>query len=128
MVRVAAGFELLLLLETIAMPRIPTPTILKAYHENPLLALLLQECRTLESARNELRWLREFLCGSARERRTPRNDCKRKNSGSSRLRELCRERSRGIPLQYILGSQPFGEVDILCNRGVLIPRFVGIFL
>ncbi|KAF6241405.1 hypothetical protein HO173_000115 [Letharia columbiana] len=35
---------------------------------------------------------------------------------------MCRSRARGKPLQYILGSQPFGEVEILCRRGVLIPR------
>ncbi|KAJ5504668.1 hypothetical protein N7463_007542 [Penicillium fimorum] len=31
-------------------------------------------------------------------------------------------RSRGYPLQYILGDQPFGDLEILCRRGVLIPR------
>ncbi|EXJ62322.1 hypothetical protein A1O7_02756 [Cladophialophora yegresii CBS 114405] len=31
-------------------------------------------------------------------------------------------RSKGMPLQYIMGSQPFGNLDILCRRGVLIPR------
>ncbi|KAI9711902.1 MAG: hypothetical protein M1812_007056 [Candelaria pacifica] len=29
--------------------------------------------------------------------------------------------SRGKPLQYILGSQPFGDLDIICESGVLIP-------
>jgi HemK-like putative methylase len=28
-----------------------------------------------------------------------------------------------MPLQYILGSQPFGELDIKCIPGVLIPRW-----
>ncbi|KIW70673.1 hypothetical protein PV04_02918 [Phialophora macrospora] len=31
-------------------------------------------------------------------------------------------RSKGVPLQYIIGNQPFGTLDILCQRGVLIPR------
>ncbi|ETI23814.1 hypothetical protein G647_05620 [Cladophialophora carrionii CBS 160.54] len=31
-------------------------------------------------------------------------------------------RSKGVPLQYIMGNQPFGTLDILCQRGVLIPR------
>ncbi|KAK5264026.1 hypothetical protein LTR99_010316 [Exophiala xenobiotica] len=32
------------------------------------------------------------------------------------------DRSRGMPLQYILGNQPFGSLDILTQGGVLIPR------
>ncbi|KAH0846105.1 hypothetical protein AYO21_10112 [Fonsecaea monophora] len=32
------------------------------------------------------------------------------------------KRSKGMPLQYIMGNQPFGNLDILCRRGVLIPR------
>lgn len=35
---------------------------------------------------------------------------------------LVSRRSRGEPLQYILGSQPFGALDIRCRRGVLVPR------
>lgn len=36
---------------------------------------------------------------------------------------LVKKRARGVPLQYILGSQPFGDLDILCRKGVLIPRY-----
>jgi hypothetical protein len=36
---------------------------------------------------------------------------------------LCKRRSRPEPLQYILGSQPFGPLDIKCRPGVLIPRY-----
>lgn len=46
----------------------------------------------------------------------------------SRLREMVRRRARGVPLQYILGDQPFGELEMLCRRGVLIPRLVFFFL
>jgi methylase of polypeptide subunit release factors len=35
---------------------------------------------------------------------------------------MCLMRSTGYPLQYILGNQPFGDLEILCRRGVLIPR------
>ncbi|KAJ4524615.1 hypothetical protein HRR86_000181 [Exophiala dermatitidis] len=31
-------------------------------------------------------------------------------------------RARGVPLQYILGSQPFGNLEILTHNKVLIPR------
>lgn len=34
----------------------------------------------------------------------------------------CDERSNLIPLQYILGNQPFGKLDLKCKPGVLIPR------
>lgn len=29
----------------------------------------------------------------------------------------------GMPLQYILGSQPFGKLDVKCTKDVLIPRW-----
>ena len=107
------------------MPRIPTSDILQAYKKSPLLPLLLQECRTLESAENELRWLREHAISSNKLK--GRGRCGETKSvllrRSSWLKEMCRKRSRGVPLQYILGSQPFGDVDILCKSHVLIPRF-----
>lgn len=34
----------------------------------------------------------------------------------------CNLRSQLMPLQYILGNQPFGKLDIKCKSGVLIPR------
>jgi HemK-like putative methylase len=44
------------------------------------------------------------------------------HSKPQQLSKLCRKRGRGVPLQYVLGSQPFGSLDILCRPGVLIPR------
>ncbi|RWA08710.1 hypothetical protein EKO27_g6408 [Xylaria grammica] len=35
---------------------------------------------------------------------------------------LVARRGAGEPLQYVLGTQPFGDLDILCEKGVLIPR------
>ncbi|PKY05892.1 S-adenosyl-L-methionine-dependent methyltransferase [Aspergillus campestris IBT 28561] len=99
------------------MPRIPTSTILQAYRQHPLLPRLLQECRTLDSARNELRWLRERASTIA-SRSTRRSTV----GWRTLLRSMCRARSKGVPLQYILGDQPFGDLEILCRRGVLIPR------
>lgn len=37
--------------------------------------------------------------------------------------QAVRRRSKLEPLQYILGTQPFGELDIICRKGVLIPRW-----
>lgn len=97
------------------MPRLLTSLLRRARQQDTLLPLLLRSCRDFPSARNELRWLREHAL---------------KNTGSGaahqtwqqHLRQLCIERSKGKPLQYILGSQPFGDLDILCRPSVLIPR------
>lgn len=108
------------LLAPYKMPRIRPSLIIKAYNENPLLPLLVKECRSLDSARNELRWLRER---ALRDSQSPTRLAGRTNFGwRTRLRVMCRRRSRGYPLQYILGDQPFGDLEILCRRGVLIPR------
>ncbi|KAJ5358542.1 uncharacterized protein N7496_010955 [Penicillium cataractarum] len=102
------------------MPRIPTSLLLKAYRENPLLSILLKECRSLDTARNELRWIRERALRDAREH-SP-NATGTRLGWRTRLRTMCHKRSQGVPLQYILGDQPFGDLEILCRRGVLIPR------
>ncbi|EEH02611.1 conserved hypothetical protein [Histoplasma capsulatum G186AR] len=125
------------------MPRLPLALLRHAYTVHPLLPLLLRECRDLPSARNELRWLSEHALAACRgERRGSRHrHCHGGKAGSgpmaqeidrnggvdavrvqSRLREMVRRRARGVPLQYILGDQPFGELEMLCRRGVLIPR------
>ncbi|MCJ1472785.1 hypothetical protein MMC13_001434, partial [Lambiella insularis] len=97
------------------MPRLQNLFLRSARNIDPLLVPLLRSCRDLPSARSELRWLREHVRiessvrGSKRRRR-------------SILYQLCLERSSGKPLQYILGNQPFGNLDILCRPGVLIPR------
>ena len=38
------------------------------------------------------------------------------------LAESVKQRSKGMPLQYIIGNQPFGNLDIRCRSKVLIPR------
>lgn len=128
------------------MPRLPTSLLNHARSLHPYLPLLLRSCRDLSSAQNELRWLREHyellkfrnpehLHHDGRgslpkvEQVLYRSRFLQQNSTCSlRTRNLlriwCRQRSRGMPLQYILGSQPFGAVDVLCRREVLIPRYV----
>ncbi|EEH50129.1 uncharacterized protein PADG_06208 [Paracoccidioides brasiliensis Pb18] len=129
------------------MPRLPPPLLRHVYSLHPLLPPLLRECRDLPSAQNELRWLGEHALAECRRKRNggrdDRGDLHREErsvmtpgrlnsngNGNSnvnacvrrRLREMVRQRARGVPLQYILGDQPFGELEILCRRGVLIPR------
>ncbi|TAQ87038.1 hypothetical protein B7494_g4629 [Chlorociboria aeruginascens] len=96
------------------MPRIPHSLLLRAYTISPLLPLVLRGTRTLPSAINELKWLREHVD------ETLGDSCE--VGRHQKLRQLCERRSRGEPLQYILGSQPFGDLVIKCRPGVLIPR------
>ncbi|PHH64945.1 hypothetical protein CDD81_3582 [Ophiocordyceps australis] len=70
----------------------------------------MASCRSLDSARNELRWIEDHVKATSQTLR------------ARHVAELCRSRGRGVPLQYILGSQPFGHLDIRCSPGVLIPR------
>lgn len=104
------------------MPRLSTPLNLRARALHPLLPLLLRACRDLRSARNELRWLREHAIANRTVTLTSSGVIR--TSWPQHLHQMCLERARGKPLQYILGSQPFGQLEILCRRGVLIPRSV----
>ena len=48
-----------------------------------------------------------------------------KGSSSSQydhLKYLCQRRADGAPLQYLLKTQPFGDIEVLCGKGALIPR------
>lgn len=92
------------------MPRLPPHLLRRANLLSQDLAVLLPGCRDLPSAINELRWLKEHVQETV------------SHNKQRRLSELCHKRGRGVPLQYILGSQPFGSLDILCKPGVLIPR------
>jgi len=40
------------------------------------------------------------------------------------LEKMVKERERGVPLQYLLGTEYFGELELEVRRGVLIPRCV----
>lgn len=107
------------------MPRLPTRDIKQAYKLHKLLPLLLKECRSINSAQNELRWLREWTMDSKSNKRRRLWSKRYQLSGRrSVLWSMCQARSKGMPLQYILGDQPFGDLEILCEKGVLIPRFV----
>ncbi|KAL2152427.1 hypothetical protein VTH82DRAFT_5611 [Thermothelomyces myriococcoides] len=94
------------------MPRISPSLFWQARQKiSPLAAQLLPACRDLESAANELRWIREHV----RDTKSPIPD-------ELRVWKLIEKRASGVPLQYVLGSQPFGDLEIECRPGVLIPR------
>lgn len=92
------------------MPRLHPQLLRRAKFLSPDLATLLPACRDLSSAVHELRWLKEHVAKTA------------SHDKQQHLSELCSRRGQGVPLQYVLGSQPFGSLDILCKPGVLIPR------
>lgn len=94
------------------MPRIQPSLCRHAKRVSPHLATLLPACRDLEAARNELRWIKSHVDDTYSQEQQRR----------LHLMRFCRDRGRGVPLQYILGSQPFGSLDIKCSPGVLIPR------
>lgn len=86
------------------MPRISSKLVRQARAISPRLAPLLRATGSLERAHSELKWIE--------------NELPRHKWTNAVNRRACLE-----PLQYILGSQPFGLLDILCGRGVLIPRW-----
>ncbi|XPS90820.1 Peptide chain release factor N(5)-glutamine methyltransferase [Ascochyta lentis] len=100
------------------MPRIPTALLRKARAIDPFLPDLLAPCRDLHTAQKELRWLREHVEKVAKARRA-RGDTLAKGA---LLRQLVSQRARGKPLQYLLGTEFFGDLELTCRPGVLIPR------
>ncbi|KAJ8608996.1 hypothetical protein MRB53_039355 [Persea americana] len=99
---------------SICMPRI-TPALIRQVNKlDSLLARLLPICRGLNSAQNELRWLREHVAEIQHQ--------SSKHDQRSLLSQLVLQRARGEPLQYIIGNEYFGDLNLRCRPGVLIPR------
>ncbi|RMY53794.1 hypothetical protein D0863_13838 [Hortaea werneckii] len=96
------------------MPRLSPSLFRKASAFGSNVSRLLPVCRDIPSAQNELRWLDEHATHLVkRGQHEDRKTC---------LRRLVRRRAHGEPLQYILGSEYFGDLEIKCRTGVLIPR------
>lgn len=99
------------------MPRLPPRILHQARKIDSLLPLVLQGTHDLASAKNELRWLREHVLDQQHNKQSLEN-C----NVQQQLRKLCVDRARGKPLQYIMGTEYFGDLEIACEPGVLIPR------
>jgi HemK-like putative methylase len=105
------------------MPRIPYSRFATARNFHPLLPLLLRPCRDLRSAQLEFKWLQEHakkimvrqVGGEGHVQGSQRHEYKE-------LEKLVKLRSRGVPLQYLLGTEFFGDLELVCRPGVLIPR------
>jgi HemK-like putative methylase len=106
------------------MPRIRPSLLRLAASESQLLPAVLRETRDLQSARNDLRWLREHAVFTARSQRagSVRSQTTLSVKWRLLLKSYVERRGKGEPLQYIIGNQPFGELEILCEKDVLIPR------
>ncbi|KAF2491521.1 S-adenosyl-L-methionine-dependent methyltransferase [Lophium mytilinum] len=81
--------------------------------EARLLERLIEPCEDRAAAKNELRWLKEHV------QKTAPGDLEAQHA---MLNSLVDERSTGKPLQYILGTEYFGDLELECRPGVLIPR------
>lgn len=86
------------------MPRINLRHVRLAKASNPHLIPLLRATRTLDQAQAELRWIKKEL---PREQWT----------------SAIRRRASLEPLSYVLGTQFFGGLELLCEKEVLIPRW-----
>ncbi|CAE6420922.1 unnamed protein product [Rhizoctonia solani] len=80
------------------MPRIPT-----------LLAKLSHYLGSRQQALREFRWIKESIG-------------RHLDSSQGLLADKLLKRTRGWPLQYLLGTQPFGSIEILTRPPTLIPR------
>lgn len=98
------------------MPRLPPRLLRQAYSTNPALTRLLPICRDIRSAELELKWLGEHAARVSRGRPLIETD--------RLIASYITRRSRGEPLQIILKSEYFGELELKCRPDVLIPRLV----
>ncbi|KAH7125603.1 S-adenosyl-L-methionine-dependent methyltransferase [Dendryphion nanum] len=93
------------------MPRLSTSLLRKARAIDRFLPPLLGPCRDLRAAQNELRWLREHA-----------DNAPGPKARDALLKQMVEDRATGKPLQYVLGTEYFGPLEIECKAGVLIPR------
>ena len=77
---------------------------------------LLQQCPDVASATSELKRLSEHAFDSKTDPDTSQL------APDTRLAQYVERRAQGEPLEYILGSTSWAELDILCRSGTLIPR------
>ncbi|TFL01554.1 S-adenosyl-L-methionine-dependent methyltransferase [Pterulicium gracile] len=66
-------------------------------------------------ANSEIKWMNQFIVDST-------GPGAKATANTLRLEDLLRRRVGGEPLQYILGTQPFGQLDLLVRPPTLIPR------
>ncbi|KAK6354073.1 hypothetical protein TWF730_008491 [Orbilia blumenaviensis] len=97
------------------MPRISRGIASYLRKKNKLLPLLYRDSRIPELAEFDLRSLKEHVLQREDLKNSPRRQF-------IYLKSLCERRARAEPLEHILGTACFYDVEILSGRGALIPR------
>ncbi|KAL2031247.1 hypothetical protein VTO58DRAFT_106598 [Aureobasidium pullulans] len=98
------------------MPRLHPRVLHQAHKSDPLLPLVLRATRDLTSAKNELRWLRDFVAEPQRNTGNILDNW----AARRKLRQLCVERAKGKPLQYIMGTDNDPTADRKGGWDILI--------
>jgi HemK-like putative methylase len=113
------------------MPRLSLSSFNHSYANGRLLSQLLKATGNVQSARNELRWLREHAIKTTHAEQgsqktgTDQAWTSEPCAGSKwyhALEKMVQKRATGFPLQYIIGTEYFGEIEVACEEGVFIPR------
>lgn len=87
-------------------------------HTGELFQGITSAFRAARLPAKEMAWLRQSCQYQGM------NRCCRFNPNTiSRWARLCNWRLGGVPLQYLIGWQPFGFLKVLCRPNVLIPRW-----
>ncbi|KAF3294481.1 hypothetical protein TWF132_003453 [Orbilia oligospora] len=97
------------------MPRICHKILKELRSHHKLLPLLYRENRIPELAKFELRHLQDHVLQRSDLKHSPRLQFKL-------LKSLCERRARAEPLDHILGTTQFDDLEILSGKGALIPR------
>ncbi|KAI8385491.1 N-6 Adenine-specific DNA methylases signature [Nakaseomyces glabratus] len=94
-----------------------------AWGRHRWLPLLLPQCRSVDQALVEFGWMQGLAPDNIVQGNAVQGNAVPGNTAARRLLRGCAARFRGVPLQYVLGSQPFGAAELVCRPGVLIPRW-----
>ena len=106
------------------MPRLPVHLFRTARDINVILPRLLPACRDLITAQNELRWLTEHV-GNQKPPFDSNDPSLQPLIWKWRRRlllQLAQQRGRGVPIQHLLGTEFFGNLELLVSKDALIPR------
>src|SRR5436190_17011983 len=86
--------------------------------------LLSKNGNNINQAKQELKWLTQHVLQQTRKNSFRLGEKNLNDFEKNLLNELINERvEKSKPLQYILGTQPFCDLEIITKSPVLIPRW-----
>lgn len=97
---------------SIFLPLVTRPSSRNFEELEPLVLKLTRALGDRKAALRELQWMKQALAQSRSPRAPPLGG----------LPSLVDRRAKGEPLQYVLGTQPFGPLGLLVRPPTLIPR------